>query len=286
MGDQQGKTANAIMRHQQVLRAIDAIAGRDQLAFLTTRGVSRQSGISDGVLFRHFSTKEAMLAAWVEKRGDQLRLLLEAMPAGRGGLMYLLQHLLEQQPKLLNFLCCQPMDTPYLRQQLEHCRAQFYRVIQTRIELLSSTPMGITSDVLSDHLMQSIYRAWNPGHADRGRSDQKRSDQKRSDQKSRKESLMNQLPWEKTSTNTNNNMFPSRDVVQRLALNDSGFVFDPVNGRSFTANEVGMYVLHFLQHSDDAESLMVSIARDFDVSKTDAERDIAEFSGQLRKLLS
>jgi len=274
MGDQQGKTANAKMRHQQVLRAIDAIAGRDQLAFLTTRSVSRESGISDGVLFRHFSTKEAMLAAWVEKRGDQLRLLLEAMPAGRGGLMYLLQHLLEQQPKLLNFLCCQPMDTPYLRQQLENCRAQFYRVIQIRIELLSSTPMGITSDVLSDHLMQSIYRAWNPGNTDRDKGDQK----------SRKESLMNQLPWEKTSTN--NDMFPSRDVVQRLALNDSGFVFDPVNGRSFTANEVGMYVLHFLQHSDDAESLMISIARDFDVSRTDAERDIAEFSGQLRKLLS
>ncbi len=274
MGEQQGKTANAIMRHQQVLRAIDAIAGRDQLAFLTTRTVSRESGISDGVLFRHFSTKETMLAAWVEKRGDQLRLLLEAMPAGRSGLIYLLQHLLEQQPKLLSFLCCQPMDTPYLRQQLESCRGQFYRVIQTRIELLSSTPMGITSDVLSDHLMQSIYRAWNPGHADRDSGDQKR----------RKESLMNQLPWEKTSTN--NNMFPSREVVGRLALNDSGFVFDPVNGRSFTANDVGMYVLHFLQHSDDAESLMLSIARDFDVSKADAERDIAEFSSQLRKLLS
>ena len=81
-------------------------------------------------------------------------------------------------------------------------------------------------------------------------------------------------------------LFPPMEVFKRLALNDSGFVFDPVNGRSFTANDIGLYVLHFLQRSDDANALMVAIKRDFDVSQSDAERDITEFSGQLRKLLS
>lgn len=251
-----------------MLKAIDCIAGRDQLAFLTTQRVSRESGISDGVLFRHFSSKEAMLAAWVEMRGDQLRLLLDAMPAGRAGLIYLLQQLLKQEA-LLSFLCCQSMDTPYLRQQLESFRSQFMRVIQTRIELLHSVPAGVSPDVLSDHLMQSIYRAWNPENPDRERQ---------------KESLMNQLPWEKIETGKD--MFPAPDIMQRLALNDSGFVFDPVNGRSFSANNVGLYVLRFLQHSHDTESLLVSVVRDFDVSRSDAQRDITEFSGQLRKFLA
>ncbi|MFQ5354906.1 MAG: PqqD family peptide modification chaperone [Mariprofundaceae bacterium] len=268
MGKHQLKTETTKKRCQQVLLAIDCIAARDQLAFLTTQQVSRESDISDGVLFRHFSSKEAMLANWVETRGDKLRLLLEAMPAGRDGLIYLLQHLL-QDKSLLNFLCCQPMDTPYLRQQLEICRSQFQRVIQTRIELLSSTPIGIASDVLNDHLMRSIYRAWNPENPDRNRQ---------------KERLMNQLPWEKNESG--NNIFPSMDVMQRLALNDSGFVFDPVNGRSFTANEVGMYIMHFLQHSNDAEALLVAIVRDFEVSKANAQRDITDFSGQLRKFLT
>jgi len=250
-----------------VLRAIDEIAGKDQLAFITTQRVSRQSGISDGVLFRHFSTKEAMLAAWVETRGDQLRLLLDAMPAGRSGLVYLLQQLF-QQKVFLNFLCCQPMDTPYLRQLLDSYRMQFIRVIQTRIELMSSTPIGVTSDLLIDHLMQSIYRAWNPDNPER---------------EWQKERLMNQLPWEKNDIK--DNTFPSQETMQRLALNDSGFVFDPVNGKSFTANETGIYALRFLQHSSDSEALLLAIARDFDVSPSDAARDITEFSSQLRKFL-
>jgi len=269
MGDQQGKTANARARYRQVLRAIDAIAGRDQLAFLTTRTVSRESGISDGVLFRHFSSKESMLAAWVEERGESVRLLLEAMPGGRGGLMYLLQQLLSEQPRLLSFLCCQPMDAPYLRQQLDAYRSRFYRVMQMRIELLSSAPAGVAPGVLADHLMQTIYRAWNPGNAGRNRQ---------------KELLMSQLPWEKTETS--HEMFPDRDILQRLALNDSGFVFDPLNGRSFSANDVGLYILRFLQHSDDVEALMVSIDRDFNANPADVQRDVTEFSGQLRKFLT
>lgn len=81
-------------------------------------------------------------------------------------------------------------------------------------------------------------------------------------------------------------MFPSQDVMNRLALNDSGFVFDPLNGRSFSANAVGLYVLRFLQVSRDVKALLVAIDRDFEVARSVAERDVAEFAGQLRKFLS
>ena len=83
-----------------------------------------------------------------------------------------------------------------------------------------------------------------------------------------------------------NEMFPSQEVMRRLALNDSGFVFDPVNGRSFSANAVGLYVLRFLQVNSDVKALLVAIDRDFEVTRSVAERDVAEFSGQLRKFLS
>jgi len=262
------KTDTAKQRFDQVIRAIDRIAGRDQLAFLTTQRVSRESGISDGVLFRHFSSKEAMLAAWVELRGEQLRQLLESMPAGRSGLLHLLRRLLGQEV-LLSFLCCQPMDSPALRRQLESCRSQCYRAIRLKIELLSSAPVGVAPEVLTDHLMQSIQRAWNPENSDRERH---------------KEMLMNQLPWEQHDSG--DELFPAREILQRLALNDSGFVFDPVNGRSFTANDVGLYVLRFLQQHDDPEALIDSICGDFDVLPADARRDVTEFAAQLRKFLA
>jgi len=268
MGEKQGKTPVARRRCQQVLKAIDRIAAVDGLAFLTTRRVSRESGIADGVLFRHFSTREAMLEAWVETRALQLGLLLQGMPAGRAGLMHLIRHLLES-PTLLGFVCCQPMDTPNLRQQLESTRALLRRTLLMRIELLSTTPIGIAADVLNDHLLLSIYRAWNPDNP--GRND-------------KKESLMNQLPWEKEEDGEQ--LFPSQEALQRLALNDSGFIFDPVNGRSFTANEVGLFVLRQLQQDDDIEVLMRSISETFDVSRSDADRDITEFAAQIRKFLA
>jgi len=262
------KTETAKQRFRQVLRALDSIAGKDQLAFLTTQRVSRESGISDGVLFRHFASKDAMLEAWIEQHGESVRLLLEAMPGGRSGLVYVVQQLLNEQA-LLSFLCCHPMETPHLRHQLEAFRSQFYRVILLRIELLSSAPAGVAPEVLADHLMQKIYRAWCPDNTGRIRQ---------------KELLMSQLPWE--AEDTNKGMFPDRETLQRLALNDSGFVFDPVNGRSFSANAVGLYILRFLQHNDDVEALMASIDQDFNVNPADVQRDVTEFSGQLRKFLA
>ncbi len=209
-----------------------------------------------------------MLEAWIEQRGESVRLLLEAMPGGRCGLVYVVQQLLKQQA-LLSFLCCQPMETPCLRHQLDAFRSQFYRVMLLRIELLSSAPAGVAPEALADHLMQKIYRAWCPENTGRIRQ---------------KELLMSQLPWE--TEDTNKGMFPDREILQRLALNDSGFVFDPVNGRSFSANAVGLYILRFLQHNDDVEALMASIDNDFNVNPSDVQRDVTEFSGQLRKFLA
>ena len=94
---------------------------------------------------------------------------------------------------------------------------------------------------------------------------------------------MSTLPWEKESSQ--HHIFPPQELIQRLALNDSGFVFDPESGHSFTANGVGLYILRFLQHHSNPESILDAICLDFDVAPQDAERDLTEFAAQLRKLL-
>jgi AcrR family transcriptional regulator len=268
MDEKLTRSATSKKRSQQVLAAVDRIAASDRLAFMTTQQVSRQSKISDGVLFRHFSTKEAMQSAWLETRGERLRLLMDGMPAGKPGLMYLIRSLLEDQT-LLSLICCQPMDAPYLRQQLLHLRCQLHRLFLSKIELLPDSPIGVEATALADHLMQSLERAWSPDNPQR---------------KQQQERLMQQLPWEKNPEQAQ--LFPDPEIVSRLALNDSGFVFDPVNGRSFTANDVGLFILKFLQQSNDIAALMVEIRHSFDVDPATAERDLTEFAGQMRKLLS
>jgi len=267
MSDLSFKSETAKKRHQQVLKAIDQIADRNELAFLTTKKVSQESGISDGVLFRLFSSKESMMAAWLDSRGEHLRVVLKITVLGKRGLQQLIQKLLSDSVSL-SFLCCSPMDTPYLRQQLEYYRDQFRRFLHTHIELIKIDSSPLTVDALTDYLLQSVYRAWDPENPQRDQH---------------KELLMTKLPWEKDKNQMET--FPSQDILQRLALNESGFVFDPESGRSFTANAVGLYVLRFLQNHSSADELLASIEVDFDVNRSDAERDITEFSAQLRKFL-
>ena len=40
---------------------------------------------------------------------------------------------------------------------------------------------------------------------------------------------------------------PKADILMRLALSDSGFVFDPVTGNSFTVNGSALSILRLLQ---------------------------------------
>lgn len=76
---------------------------------------------------------------------------------------------------------------------------------------------------------------------------------------------------------------PRADVLMRLALSDSGFVFDPVTGNSFTMNSSGLAILRRLQQQGtDLAAAVASLCEEFDVEAMAAERDVIEFANLLR----
>lgn len=75
------------------------------------------------------------------------------------------------------------------------------------------------------------------------------------------------------------------DVLKRLALSESGFVFDPVTGDSFTANATALAIIRLAQHERDAKRIAAALAEEFDVGTTEAERELIEFSGVLRRVV-
>lgn len=76
---------------------------------------------------------------------------------------------------------------------------------------------------------------------------------------------------------------PKPDVLMRLALSDSGFVFDPVTGNSFTVNGTGLAILRRLQQPGiDLPGTVDAICAEFDVDSMAAERDVIEFANLLR----
>jgi len=80
----------------------------------------------------------------------------------------------------------------------------------------------------------------------------------------------------------NSTPFPSLSNLQRLAISESGFVFDPVSGHNFTVNETVLSILRLLQKATDVEPLLSQLSKVYEAPQRDIERDVLEFAGVLR----
>lgn len=85
------------------------------------------------------------------------------------------------------------------------------------------------------------------------------------------------------AANTELNPLPSPDVLHRLAVSESGFVFDPSTGHNFTVNETGVTLLRLLQKGLRLDQLLATLAEEFEGDPREMERDVLEFTSALRE---
>ncbi len=70
--------------------------------------------------------------------------------------------------------------------------------------------------------------------------------------------------------------------LERLAINDEGFIFDPETGNSYTVNKTGLFIIKLLKEGKSEEEIVKALSEKFDVSEEDARRDLVDFIEQLR----
>ncbi len=70
--------------------------------------------------------------------------------------------------------------------------------------------------------------------------------------------------------------------LKNLAINDEGFIFDPITGESFTVNKTGLFILKALKDGFSENELAEKLSKNFDVSFEEAQRDVIDFLGKLR----
>ena len=70
--------------------------------------------------------------------------------------------------------------------------------------------------------------------------------------------------------------------LRELAISETGFLFDPVTGHTYTLNRTGAELLKLLRDGTAAKDLPARLADRFAVDLLDAERDCALFLDQLR----
>ncbi len=81
------------------------------------------------------------------------------------------------------------------------------------------------------------------------------------------------------------NTLPAADQLKRLAVSDSGFVFDPVSGLSYTLNPTALFLLEQMKLGHDRAQILSAIGQHYEVEPHEAGRDLNDFIEQIIKLL-
>ncbi|NLO67376.1 MAG: HPr-rel-A system PqqD family peptide chaperone [Bacteroidales bacterium] len=67
-----------------------------------------------------------------------------------------------------------------------------------------------------------------------------------------------------------------------IRISDQAVVFDPSTGESFTVNETGLAILKSLQEGLGEEEIFAKLAEEYDLSKSDFDRNLQDFRSVLR----
>ncbi len=70
--------------------------------------------------------------------------------------------------------------------------------------------------------------------------------------------------------------------LKDLAVSDTGFVFDPFSGATFTANATALCILDGLKRGHDRDTIASSLRERFEVAHEDLSRDIDDLVASLR----
>ncbi len=70
-----------------------------------------------------------------------------------------------------------------------------------------------------------------------------------------------------------------------LTVSDSGFVFDPISGNSFTANSTGLISIRLFRGEGSMQDIIETIANEYSVPLDMVEHSINIYLTQLRRCL-
>ncbi|MBM4167733.1 MAG: PqqD family protein [Ignavibacteria bacterium] len=70
--------------------------------------------------------------------------------------------------------------------------------------------------------------------------------------------------------------------LKSLALSDSGFIFDPSTGQTFTTNETGLDIIRLLKEEKSVEDILAYIEQHYDGKSDVIFRDTTQFLAQMK----
>lgn len=72
-------------------------------------------------------------------------------------------------------------------------------------------------------------------------------------------------------------------IPENIAISESGFLFQPSTGETFTLNQVGKEILNLIRSKKSEEEIVNLIADNYDIDIATAHKDFADFVNQLKQ---
>ena len=66
-------------------------------------------------------------------------------------------------------------------------------------------------------------------------------------------------------------------VNKNIAISDSGFIFNPSSGDSFSSNAIGLEIINYLKAEKSTEEIIKSISEKYSVESSTLEKDVQDF---------
>jgi len=72
-------------------------------------------------------------------------------------------------------------------------------------------------------------------------------------------------------------------LKRNIAISESGFLFDPTAGESYSLNEQGLEIINMLKEKRTNEEIADAITENYDVVREDFEKYYYDFLGMLKQ---
>lgn len=73
------------------------------------------------------------------------------------------------------------------------------------------------------------------------------------------------------------------ELRKNLALSESGFLFNPANGDSFSLNPIGLEIIQAIKQGSDEQAIRQQLLQNYAVDANTLEKDLYDFLNLLRK---
>ena len=67
-----------------------------------------------------------------------------------------------------------------------------------------------------------------------------------------------------------------------VAISETGFIFHPSTGETFTVNLIGRYIIDLIKKGLSDTEIVTELSNEYDVDINSAEQDVADFIMQLK----